>query len=120
MGKKLYINKGILRNSAEEKQDNRLQKVSLVPWIGARVGASHSLRKPMANLFCTKNIFPHFFIFFSSIYTRTQSEFQIQQMDEIIKKRQAAKESKKAIVFDLWICSSPRSSERSSIRAVSD
>jgi len=25
MGKKLYINKGILRNSTEDRQDNRLQ-----------------------------------------------------------------------------------------------
>lgn len=63
-------------------------------------------------------IFSLISLFFSSMYT--QSEFQIQQMDEIIKKRWAAKESKKAIVFDLWICSSLRGSELSSIRAVSD
>lgn len=74
----------------------------------------------MDNLFRTGNIFPCFLIFVSSIFTHTQSEFQIQQMDKIIKKRQAAKESQEAIVFDLWICSSPRSSEHSSIRAVSD
>lgn len=55
----------------------------------------------MDNLFCTGNTFPCFLIFASSIFTHTQSEFQIQQMDKIIKKRQAAKVSQEAIVFDL-------------------
>lgn len=40
MGKKLYVNKGILRNSTEKKQDDRLQEAALIPWIAARAGAS--------------------------------------------------------------------------------
>lgn len=64
--------------------------------------------------------FPHFCVFQQYIYTHTTRELQSQQMDEIIKKGEAAKESTKAIVFDLWICSSLRSSEHSLIRAISD
>lgn len=41
-------------------------------------------------------------------------------MEKMIKKRQAAKESQEAPVFDLYIRSSLRSSEHSSIRAISD
>lgn len=57
----------------------------------------------MDNLFCTGNIFPRFLIFASSVFTHThtQSELQIQQMEKMIKKRQAAKESQEAPVFDL-------------------
>lgn len=81
---------------------------------------SHTSLESQWTIYSVLEIFSRFLIFVSSIFTHTQSEFQIQQMDKIIKKRQAAKESQEAIVFDLWICSSLRSSEHSSIRVVSD
>lgn len=51
------------------------------------------------NLFCTGNIFPRFLILLA-VYLHTHSEFQIQQMDKMIKKRQAAKRKPRS--FCLW------------------
>lgn len=100
-----YISIKEVRNSAEDKWDNVAAGILDPPAL-------------CQGLFFTKMFSLISVCFISNVCL--PSEFQIQQLGGIMKKRQAAKESKRSIVVDLWPCSSLRDSELSSIRAVSD
>jgi len=94
-----------VRNSAEDKRDSIA--VGILGPLDICQGLFFTKMFSLVSVCFISNMCP-------------QSEFQIQQLGEIIKKRQAAKESKQTIVFDLWICSSLRGSELSLLRAIRD